>query len=62
MTNYRIDIRNLQTVRNYSATQGLTPSYIYRLAREGIMDLVEIDGDKFVDKKKYPSIPKKKVK
>ena len=50
-------IEKLQTVKNYALGQNITPSYIYKLVRQGKMDLVEIDGIKFVNVKEYPVIP-----
>lgn len=47
----------LKTVKNYAQGFGLTPSYIYKLEKEHKMSLVIIDGVKFVDTQKYPSIP-----
>ena len=47
----------LKTVKNYAQGFGLTASYIYKLEKENRMSLVIIDGVKFVDIKKYPSIP-----
>jgi len=47
----------LKTVKNYANGFGLTASYIYKLEKEQKMSLVIIDGVKFVDTKKYPSIP-----
>ena len=47
----------LKTVKNYAQGFGLTASYIYKLEKENRMSLVIIDGVKFVDVKKYPSIP-----
>lgn len=47
----------LKTVKNYALGQSVTPSYIYKLVKEGRMQLIMIDGVKFVDTKDYPSIP-----
>jgi hypothetical protein len=50
-------IKWLKTVKNYALGEGVTPSYIYKLVKEGKMNLVLIDGVKFVDTSKFPSIP-----
>lgn len=47
----------LQTVKNYAVDRNVTASYIYKLVKEGKMQLVLIDGVKFVDTKEYPAIP-----
>jgi hypothetical protein len=47
----------LQTVKNYAQQHGVTASYIYKLEKEQKMQLVLIDGVKFVDVKVYPGIP-----
>ena len=47
-----IDPARLQTVHNYAAAQkggkGVTPSYIYRLIRDGKLAALTIDGTVFV--------------
>lgn len=50
-------IKLLKTVKNFAVGEGVTPSYIYKLVKEGKMQLVLIDGVKFVDTSKYNSIP-----
>lgn len=47
----------LKTVKNYAVGHNVTASYIYKLVKEQKMQLVMIDGVKFVDTKDYPSIP-----
>ncbi len=47
----------LKTIKNFALGHNVTPSYIYKLVKEGRMELVTIDGIKFVDTKKFPSIP-----
>jgi len=49
--------RWLKTVKNFAKGHDVTPSYIYKLVKEHRMQLVMIDGVKFVDTKEYPSIP-----
>lgn len=50
-------INKLKTVKNFAVGEGVTPSYIYKLVKEGKMQLVLIDGVKFVDTGKFPVIP-----
>jgi hypothetical protein len=50
-------IKWLRTVKNYALGHDVTPSYIYKLVKEGKMELVMIDGVKFVDSQRFPSIP-----
>jgi hypothetical protein len=38
----------------------VTPSYIYKLAKEKRLSLVVIDGVRFVDRSKFPTIPDRK--
>ena len=52
-----IDINTLQTIKNYAVSQGVTQGYIYKLEREGKMDTLLIDGVKFIQVDKFPSIP-----
>lgn len=47
----------LKTIKNFALSEGVTPSYIYKLVKEHKMQLVVIDGVRFVDTKEYPSIP-----
>lgn len=47
----------LKTIKNFALSAGVTPSYIYKLEKEHKMELVLIDGVKFVDTSKYPAIP-----
>jgi hypothetical protein len=56
----KVEINSLQTVKNYAVERGFTPSYIYKLVREGKMQSIEIDGVYFIDKIKFPGIPKSK--
>jgi hypothetical protein len=50
-------IKWLKTVKNYALGHDVTPSYIYKLVKEGKMELVMIDGVKFVDVQRFPAIP-----
>jgi hypothetical protein len=47
----------LKTIKNFALSEGVTPSYIYKLVKEKRMELVLIDGVKFVDTSKYATIP-----
>jgi hypothetical protein len=53
----KVNIEKLMTVKNFAAEFGVTPSYIYKLEKEGKMDLFQIDGVKFVQTDIYKSIP-----
>ena len=53
----RSEFKWLKTVKNYALGEHITPSYIYKLVKEGRMQLVLIDGVRFVDSTKYPTIP-----
>jgi hypothetical protein len=52
-----INPKVLKTVKNFAVGEGVTPSYIYKLEKEKKMELVRIDGIKFVDITKYSTIP-----
>ena len=45
------------TIKNYAGREGVTPSYIYKLEKDGKMECFVIDGVKFIDIAKYPSLP-----
>lgn len=45
----KIETDNLQTVKNYAVERGWTPSYVYKLIREGKMSAIIIDGVHFID-------------
>lgn len=47
----------LKTVKNFALGEGVTPSYIYKLVKENKMQLVMIDGVRFVDTHQFPTIP-----
>lgn len=49
---------NLQTIANYASSQKpkVTTSYIYKLIGAERMKPTIIDGVKFIDKIKYPSV------
>ena len=47
---------NLQTVKNYSLENKVTTSYIYKLIGDERIIPEIIDGIKFINKIKYPSI------
>lgn len=51
------EIKWLKTIKNFALNEGVTPSYIYKLVKENKMDLVLIDGVRFVDTSKFPTIP-----
>jgi len=47
----------LKTIKNFALKEGVTPAYIYKLVKEKRMELVMIDGVKFVDTSRYSTIP-----
>ena len=49
--------RCLKTVKNFALSEGVTPSYIYKLVKENKMTLVLIDGVRFVDISVYTTLP-----
>lgn len=51
-----IETDNLKTVRNYAESIKKTPAYLYKLEKENKMELVLIDGVKFVDTTKYSGV------
>lgn len=57
----KVDIYKLldrfESIKNFALGQNVTPSYIYKLVKEGKMELVEIGGIYFVDTVKFPVIP-----
>lgn len=57
LSSMKIEIDNLMSVKNYANREGVTASYIYKLEKQGRMNLFQIDGVKFVEINKYPSLP-----
>jgi hypothetical protein len=53
----RLNLERLMTIKNFALREGVTPSYIYKLANESKMEIILIDGVKFVDTAKYSTIP-----
>lgn len=53
----KVEINNLMSVKNYAEREGVTASYIYKLEKQGRMELFQIDGIKFVEINKYQSLP-----
>jgi hypothetical protein len=53
----KVEINNLMTIKNFALQNGVTPSYIYKLIKEGKMSSFEIDGVQFIQVDKFPSIP-----
>lgn len=47
-----IDEKKLRTVRNYAKKRGCHRNWIYQLINKGEVELVEIDGVKFVKDEK----------
>jgi hypothetical protein len=54
-----VKVSNLLSIKHYALRNGVTPSYIYKLVKEKKMEIVNIDGVKFVDKSQFPTIPTK---
>ena len=54
-----VKVSNLLTIKHYALRNGVTPSYIYKLVKEKKMEIVNIDGVKFVDKAAFPVLPTK---
>lgn len=60
MNSINIDITKLKTVKNFAKANGdLSTTHIYNLIKDKRLAGVEIDGIKFVDTSKTPSIPNK---
>jgi hypothetical protein len=57
-TAQRTNIDSLKTIKNYALGNSVTPSYIYKLAKEQKIETVSIDGVQFVDTQKFPSLKK----
>jgi hypothetical protein len=53
----KVEIKNLKTIKNFALGEGVTPAYIYKLIKLGKMQSFEIDGIKFIEINKFPSIP-----
>jgi hypothetical protein len=53
----KVETNTLMTIKNYAMREGVTPSYIYKLEKEGKMNCFLIDGIKFVAIDKFPSLP-----
>jgi len=49
MKKLKHDITKLKTVANYAKSKGVTPTRIYQLEKSGEIDIVLIDGVKFVE-------------
>jgi hypothetical protein len=55
-----INTDDLLSIKSYASRENVTPSYIYKLVKEGKMKITLIDGVQFVDTKEFPVIPTKK--
>ena len=53
----QLKIDSLKTIKNYAMQEHVTPAYIYKLVKEGRMNVVYVDGVQFVDTSKYPTLP-----
>jgi hypothetical protein len=54
------DLSALQTIKHYAALNNVTASYIYKLAKEQKLQIVNIDRVQFVNTKQYPVLPTRK--
>jgi hypothetical protein len=52
-----VNMEKLKTIKNYSADNGVTTSYIYKLIKEGKMHSLAIDGIQFIQTDIYPTLP-----
>ena len=57
MKEKKITFEDLQTVKNFADVFGVTAAYIYKLEKEGKMELFKVDGVKFVPTNVYSEIP-----
>ena len=55
----KIESTYLKTVNNYALNNRVSASYIYKMIRENKMTCIEIDGVKFIDISKFPTLPTK---
>ncbi len=55
----KVDILTLKSIKTYALNNGVTSSYIYKLIKESKIKCVDIDGVKFIDITKYPTIQSK---
>ena len=53
----KIDISQLMTIKNFALKERVTPSYIYKLIKEGKMKAVEINDVQFINVQVYNTIP-----
>lgn len=51
------DVSKLMTIKNYANREGVTSAYIYKLIKEEKMNCFIIDGVRFIETDKYPTIP-----
>lgn len=49
MQSLKVDKTKLKSIANYAKSKNLTPQRIYQLANEGAVNLIEIDGVKFIE-------------
>jgi hypothetical protein len=52
-----IKMNKLKTIKNFAKAEDVSTSYIYRLIRDAVMDCIIIDGVKFIDTERFPTIP-----
>lgn len=48
MKKLKVDRTKLVTIKNYASRIGKTPQRVYQMAEEGSLEMVTIDGVKFI--------------
>lgn len=56
----QVETKDLLTIKNYAKKWDITPSYVYKLIKDGDMKAVVIDDVQFIDITKYSTTPKKR--
>lgn len=52
-----VESTDLVTIKNWASGLDITTSYVYKLIKQKKLQPVTIDGVKFINKAKYPTIP-----
>lgn len=56
----KIEISSLKTIKNYALKYKVTPSYVYKLIKQGDLKAVVIDGVQFIDTSVFANTPVKR--
>lgn len=48
MKELKVDRTKLRTVANYAKENNITPTRVYQLAKENKVNMIELDGVKFI--------------